>query len=235
MKKKYANILFILNLFLIVSISLGTITRADLKLSTADNVNDSANDVIVVNIIKKSWKSTNLHPELDIDTMIHSSQDFTITFHETIIKEVNYSYQFIIYETLMAEEQWSVMFMSGGDGYLICHLGFWTTTGWSHSSTDLISVGTISGKNIEISIPGEALTIQSSHNWVSFALYADYLANKTYMDACPNNRRDMMLKGFSGPSDVGISGYELPILIGITAMHSIIFIYIYKKQKKSGI
>ena len=44
-----------------------------------------------------------------------------------------------------------------------------------------------------------------------------------------------MLKGFSGPDKGAIYGYELPILMGISATLSIIFIYIYKKQLKSGI
>lgn len=233
MKKRYIQILIILNLFLIGSISLGTITRADLKLSTADNVNDPTNDMILVDYNENSWKSTTLHPELDIDTMIRSSQDFTITFHETISSEINYSYQLLIYERLEHAGQYTVMFMSGNDGYLFDPAGYWTTTGWSITSYDRVIVGTISSNKVEISIPGEALTIQSSHDWAFIAIYADYLVNNTYMDLCPNDIRDKMLEGFSGPSSA-IAGYELPILIGFTAIFTIGLIYIYRKQLKSG-
>ncbi len=235
MKKKYINILFILNLFLIVSISLGTITRADLKLSTDDNINDSKGDVIVIDIAEKSWKRTSSHSELDVDTMVRSDQDFTIAFYNTISTSENYTYMFTIYTTFQGTGSYMVSFDEEEDGYLWGMEGFWTDSGWG-SYFDAISVGSISGKNIEIGIPNEAVAIQSSHNWYFIATFPDYAENKSYADICPNSLESEMLKELSGPSGGGgISGYDLPILIGITATFSIIFIYVYKKQLKSRI
>ena len=224
--------LLIITLFLIFSISLATIARSDLKLSTSDNITDPADDVIGVDMFNRKWKPTDLHSELDIDTMIRSDQDFTITFHATIQTGQYYQYGLAIYEEV-GVDTYSVNFMYGNDGYLWGPEGYWTSTGWGYSSLDEIIVGTISGDTVQISIPSEALTIQTSHNWGFMAAFVDESANTTYVDFCPDGLRNDMLEGFSGPSST-IAGYELPILIGFGAIFTIGLIYIYKKQLKSG-
>ncbi|MFX1499506.1 MAG: hypothetical protein ACFFDH_00925 [Promethearchaeota archaeon] len=162
--KKNIHILFILSFFLIISISLGTVTRADLKLSTDDNITDPANDLIVIDYNTTSWEYTDLHTELDINTMIRINQNFTITFHSTIHTEVYYNYEFYIYElTESSETNYRVRLYGANTGYLEGPAGYWTSTGWSFSNTP-IRVGTISGDKVEIGIPSDALTLQSSHN-----------------------------------------------------------------------
>lgn len=233
MKKNIMKKLLTITLFLIFSISLATFARSDLKLSTSDNITDSADDVIVVDATNRNWKPTDLHSELDINTMIRSDQNFTITFHETIQTGANYQYALGIFEEFDDEDTYSVNFRSGNDGYLWGPDGFWTSTGWGYTSLNEISVGTISGNTVEISIPSDALTINTTHNWGFMAIFADQSANKTYADFCPDELRSDILEGYSGPSST-IAGYELPILIGFTTIFTFGLIYIYRKQLKSG-
>lgn len=211
--------------------ALTTIVRPDLNLSTADNITDPADDIVEVNGNEKTWKPTDLHTEVDIDTMIRSGQNFTITLHETVLTTENYRYSFSIYEDIDDSSTiYTVMFISTMSGYFVNPNGqYWTTSGWALTLYDVVTVGTISGDKFEISIPSSALALQTSHNWVFMSMY-NGANNMSYVDICPDSLRGALLEGISGPSGDGISGYELPVLIGIIAMFSVVFVYIYKKR-----
>jgi len=214
---------------------LTTIGRPDLNLSTADDITDPADDIIEVNGDEKTWKPTDLHTEIDIDTMVRSGQDFTITLHETVRTTSSYMYSFIIYEDIDDSSTiYTVTFYSTMSGFFINPEGlFWTTGGWSLSFSGAVTVGNISSDEFEISIPSSALALQTSHNWFFTSQYTGAANNMSYVDICPDSLRGELLEGFSGPSDEAISGYELPVLIGITTMFSVVFVYIYKKRIKN--
>lgn len=232
MKSKYVNRMLILCLFLMFFMTLTTIGRPDLNLSTADDITDPAGDMIEIDGNAKTWKPTDLHTEIDIDTMIHSGQNFTITLHETVLTTSSYMYYFMIYEDIDDPSTiYTVMFYSTMSGFFSNPNGqYWTTSGWG-SMPGAVTVGTISGDEFEIGIPSSALTLETSHNWLFMSMY-NGANNMSYMDICPDSLRSRFLGLFSGPSGDKISGYELPVLIGITAMFSVIFVYMYKKRIK---
>ncbi|MFX1499505.1 MAG: hypothetical protein ACFFDH_00920 [Promethearchaeota archaeon] len=64
-------------------------------------------------------------------------------------------------------------------------------------------------------------------------MYANYTVNKTYLDLCPNEVRDHMLEGFSGPERAAIYGFEFPIILGVTLIFTFLLIYKYKKRIKN--
>ncbi|MFX1366017.1 MAG: hypothetical protein ACFFCE_01460 [Promethearchaeota archaeon] len=232
MKRKNIIIISILCLFLMVSMASAAIGRADLKLSTADNITDATGDIIEINGNEETWTSTDLHTEVDIATMTHSGQNFTITFSGNVPTTASYIYTFILYEDIDdPTTQYMVMYGGGSGGYLINPSGlYWTGTDWGYMTP--ASVVTIDGDEFEIGIPSGALTIDSSLNWYFMSMYLIYATNMSYVDICPDSLQSAALKGISGPGGNGIPGYELTILIGITCVASFVCIYTYKKRIK---
>jgi len=229
-KCKYFFGISMLYVMLVLAIAIqvkGFKTINPLKISTSDTVNDPANDVIFVNNSAMTWDYATIHLELDIDTLTRLGQNFTITYHDNITIDIDYTYALAIYKT-WGDVDYAVTFMSE-NGYLYNGSNYhWNGTDWSLGVGDAYSIGVISGNTVEISIPTQALLVDNSWNWYFQGIYQDI--GFSYVDGCPNEIVKILLEDYKGPSR--IIGYELSIIIGIIIISTLGLIYRIKKGNK---
>ncbi len=154
------------------------------KISTPDTIVDSMNDIIRYNTVTETCENTTLYIELDIDSLVRSGQEFTITMHSNFRSESNYIYTLSIrngteiYYTFVQEDY--VILMKEG-------VGLWNGSEWSETGTPLV-IGAVSGDTMSFEIPIEVITVSNTLLWAFTAIYDDVLdSGFQYMDGAPNS------------------------------------------------
>jgi len=250
MKKKSINLILILNFLLILAMFLSVnivVATNTPNPSTSDNIDDPANDVVTYNNQTSTFESTSLHSELDIDSMVRSGQQFTVTLYELFPQSGNYSFILFLKD---GTDEYFVMYMPGGvtyDLYLLSDEGFWNGSEFTFYMFGMPEiVGSVSGKIFSATIPTAALLITSSIEWYFMAYYYDSATpNIVYVDVCPdsilseiypdgdgdgNGDGDGDGNGDGNGDGFTIPAYEIPILLGITTIFTMGLIYIQKKR-----
>jgi hypothetical protein len=154
------------------------------KISTPDTIVDSVNDIIRYDTVTETCENTTLYVELDIDSLVRSGQEFTITMHSNFRSESNYIY------TLSIRNGTEIYYTFVQEGYVILMkegVGLWDGSEWSETGTPLV-IGAVSGDTMSFEIPIEVITISNTLLWAFTAIYDDVLdSGFQYMDGAPNS------------------------------------------------
>ncbi|MCK4281035.1 MAG: hypothetical protein KAX10_02885 [Candidatus Lokiarchaeota archaeon] len=246
MKKKSINLILILNFLLIlamfISVNIVVATNTP-NPSTSDNIDDPANDVITYNNQTSTCESTSLHPILDIDSMVRSGQEFTVTLYELFPQSGSYQFTLILKD---GTDIYYIIYVLGGvtyDLHLMSSEGFWNGSEFTLYMFSMpVSVGSVSGKIFSATIPTAALLITSSIEWTFMASYYDSATpDILILDVCPDSYIFQMCPDGDGDGNgdgdgdgngdgFTIPAYEIPILLGITTIFTMGLIYIQKKR-----
>ena len=209
--------------------------------STSDNIDDPANDVVTYNNQTNTCESTSLHSCIDIDSMVRSGQQFTVTLYELFPESGNFTFFLYIKDGL---DIYYILYIPGGATqvlYFMSDEGVWNGTEFTIFMYAMpVSVGSVSGKTFSANIPTAALSITSSMDWFFIAsIYDSATPDVMYVDVCPDSYLSQMCPEGDGDGDGNgdgdgveftIPGYEIPILLGITTIFTMGLIYIQKKR-----
>ncbi len=220
-----------------ISVKIATAQRNPTP-ATSNNITDPEDDVLTLNANLATCATTDLHPELDIDTMVRSSQTFVITLHENFDTTSYHMYLLMIED---GSDEYTVT-LTGGLGVSLMNptSQFWGDSGWG--TFPLVEVGSMSGDTLTINIPTDALTITNSMDWNFVSMYTDPNTGILYVDGAPDSSLPGYCPGYELPDGNGdglldddgssIPGYEFMTLLLITSFTASGIIYVYTKKNR---